>query len=118
MHDLDLLNYHLTHLRVSYSTRSGCKEKSVCLRHTHLMCNLLSRVIPVTLQRMSPSKHIDLFHIICVLSSQLEWSPILISFTHTFHLHSYIEPFSAVFGEIFGHNWLRSECLQVQPVTC
>ena len=24
----------------------------------------------------------------------------------------------AVIGEIFGHNWLRSECFQVQPVTC
>ena len=24
----------------------------------------------------------------------------------------------AVIGEIFGHNQLRSECLQVQPVTC
>ena len=23
-----------------------------------------------------------------------------------------------VFGEIFGHNWWRSECLQVQRVTC
>jgi hypothetical protein len=23
-----------------------------------------------------------------------------------------------VCGEIFGHNWLRSYCFQVQPVTC
>jgi hypothetical protein len=27
-------------------------------------------------------------------------------------------PLVAVIPEIFGHNWLRSECLQVQPVTC
>ena len=25
---------------------------------------------------------------------------------------------SLVIGEIFGHNWLRSKCLQVPPVTC